>query len=230
MLSLSLKNTTVNETSNELVIKHMGLQEYGPMLQQLKQFTHNRTTQTPDEIWLLQHLPVFTQGQAGKAEHLLNPANIPVVQSDRGGQITYHGPGQLIVYCLIDIQRKNLNTRQFVTLLEDCVIELLALYGIVARGDRDAPGVYIDKAKICSIGLRVRHGRTYHGLSLNVDMDLDPFKRINPCGYAGMQVVQLRDYVPGITLEIVSQQILAILYSKLYSKPFGFRATSICDQ
>jgi len=150
---------------NEIVkVQQFGRQAYIPVWQQLKAFTQNRTTQTIDEIWLLEHESVYTQGQAGKAEHLLNPGNIPVIQSDRGGQITYHGPGQLIIYVLVDIQRKNLNVREFVRYLEQAVIELLATYNITASTKTNAPGVYVADAKIASIGLRVRQGRTYHGL------------------------------------------------------------------
>jgi len=196
----------------ELVtIKYLGQQEYAPVWQQLKFFTHNRSAYTTDELWVLEHAPVFTQGQAGKAEHVLNPGVIPIVQSDRGGQVTYHGPGQLIVYCLTDLQRKHLNVRAFVDILETSVIALLAQYGIVAHADKVAPGVYVNKAKICSLGLRIKHGRAYHGLSLNVAMDLEPFTRINPCGYAGMSVVQVSDFVPGVTVTAVAQKLLPIL-------------------
>ncbi|MCF4010290.1 lipoyl(octanoyl) transferase LipB [Rheinheimera sp. UJ63] len=159
----------------------------------MQQFTDNRHSDTPDEIWLLQHQPVFTQGQAGKEEHLLFPGDIPVVKVDRGGQVTYHGPGQLVVYVLLDIKRRQLGVRNLVTMLEQILIELLQRYQINAAAKADAPGVYVDGAKIASLGLRVRKGCTFHGLALNVDMDLTPFQRINPCGYAGMQMIRSAD-------------------------------------
>jgi len=201
---------------NEIVkVQQFGRQAYIPVWQQLKAFTQNRTTQTIDEIWLLEHESVYTQGQAGKAEHLLNPGNIPVIQSDRGGQITYHGPGQLIIYVLVDIQRKNLNVREFVRYLEQAVIELLATYNITASTKTNAPGVYVADAKIASIGLRVRQGRTYHGLSLNVAMDLEPFSRINPCGFSNMQMAQLSELGGPSSVSIVGSQLLAILTQKI---------------
>ncbi|WP_240776031.1 lipoyl(octanoyl) transferase LipB [Nitrincola schmidtii] len=161
----------------------------------MQAFTNQRDSETPDEIWLLQHQPVFTQGQAGKAQHLLSPGEIPVVQTDRGGQITYHGPGQLVVYLLLDLRRRKLGVRDVVTLMENAVIELLASIGIQASAKPDAPGVYVDGNKIASLGLRVRRGCSFHGLALNVDMDLEPFLRINPCGYAGMQMTQVKHFV-----------------------------------
>lgn len=161
------------------------------MFEAMRTFTQARSSETPDEIWFLEHPPVFTQGQAGKPEHLLLPGDIPVVQSDRGGQVTYHGPGQTVVYFLIDLQRQGYGIRSLVTRLEDAVIETLAGYGIEAAGKRDAPGVYVKGDKIASLGLRVRNARTYHGLSLNVKMDMEPFSRINPCGYQGLRMTQV---------------------------------------
>lgn len=216
MLNLSTRNTIAKLTLGELVhVKHLGLQEYTPIWQQQKQFTQDRSAHTTDEIWCLEHLPVFTQGQAGKPEHLLYQGAIPLVQSDRGGQITYHGPGQLIVYCLVDIQRKNINIREFVSILEESVLALLSLYKIQGTVDKTAPGVYVDHAKICSIGLRVRHGRTYHGLSLNVAMNTDPFTQINPCGYANMQVTQIQNFIANINVTEVVNQLLPILQAKI---------------
>lgn len=176
--------------TEQLVIRQLGLQDYSRIWQAMQQFTDLRDSNTPDEIWLLEHPPVFTQGQAGKAEHLLFPGDIPVVQVDRGGQVTYHGPGQLVAYVLLDIKRRNLGVRQLVSMLENILIELLRRYNINAEARPDAPGVYIAGAKIASLGLRVRKGCTFHGLALNVQMDMEPFSRINPCGYAGMQMVQ----------------------------------------
>lgn len=208
--------STVNKICSENVrIRHMGLQQYEPILQQLKLFTHNRSAHTTDEIWVLEHSPVYTQGQAGKPEHILNPGNIPVVQSDRGGQVTYHGPGQLIVYFLVDLQRKKLTVRNFIDILELSVIDLLTSYNIVAEADKFAPGVYVNQAKICSLGLRVRQGCTYHGLSLNVNMDLEPFSRINPCGFANMQITQISEHRSDIEFDTIMAQLLKILSQRI---------------
>ena len=173
------------------LIKHLGLVDYETTSQAMREMTLARTPETPDELWFLEHPPVFTQGQAGKPEHLLAPGGIPVVQSDRGGQVTYHGPGQLVVYVLLDLERRGYGIRSLVTRLEQAMIECLAGYGIAAAARPDAPGVYVDGRKVGSIGLRVRQGRTYHGLSLNVAMDLAPFDRINPCGYQGLRMTQV---------------------------------------
>lgn len=188
----------------QLIIHRLGTQDYQTVWQQMQDFTDARTAETPDEIWLVQHPSVFTQGQAGKPEHLLNPTAIPVVQSDRGGQITYHGIGQQIMYVLIDIKRhkavgRDLNVRQLVTALEQTVVQTLADYGIQAYPKTDAPGVYVNcggtEKKICSLGLRIRKGCSFHGLALNVNMDLSPFRQINPCGYAGLEMCQLADFI-----------------------------------
>lgn len=173
------------------IIRQLGTRPYAETFEAMREFTQARTPETPDEIWFLEHPPVFTQGQAGKPEHLLLPGDIPVVQSDRGGQVTYHGPGQAVVYFLIDLQRRGYGIRSLVTRLEDAIIATLAGYGIEAVAKRDAPGVYVNGDKIASLGLRVRSARTYHGLSLNVKMDLEPFLRINPCGYQGLKMTQV---------------------------------------
>ena len=179
-----------------LIVRNLGIQDYQHVWHNMQAFTDNRTADTPDEIWLVQHPSVFTQGQAGKPEHLLQRTEIPVVQSDRGGQITYHGLGQQIMYVLIDIKRhENLNVRQLVTALEQSVVKTLADYGIEGYPKPDAPGVYIDGKKICSLGLRIRHGRSFHGLAFNINMDLTPFHQINPCGYAGLEMCQLSDFI-----------------------------------
>jgi lipoyl(octanoyl) transferase len=170
-----------------------GLHPYEPVYRQMREFTLARTGETPDELWFLEHEPVFTQGQAGKAEHVLAPGAIPVVQSDRGGQVTYHGPGQLMGYVLVDLQRLGYGIRSLVTRLEQATVDLLAGYGIDAAARRDAPGVYVGARKICSLGLRVRKGCTYHGLALNVAMDLEPFARINPCGFKGLAMTQIAE-------------------------------------
>lgn len=201
--------------SQILEIVEAGIQEYSSCLKRLRDFTNNRDNETIDQIWLLQHTPVFTQGQAGKAEHILNPGTIPIVQSDRGGQVTYHGPGQLIVYFLIDLPRKKISVRNFIDAILQAVIILLSINGIDGYADPKAPGVYVAGKKICSIGIRVRKGYTYHGISLNVDMDVEPFGRINPCGYANMQISQIGDYVQGISMAAIIEQLIPIIQDKL---------------
>lgn len=176
-----------------IAVKFLGCVPYEPVWRAMQQFTAQRTANTPDEIWLLQHPPTYTQGQAGKPQHLLDPGGIPVIRIDRGGQITYHGPGQLIAYLLLDLRRWHLNVRQLVRLMEQAVIELLAEQGIAAASRSDAPGVYVEGAKIAALGLKIRQGCCYHGLAFNVDMDLAPFAGINPCGYARLPVTQCRD-------------------------------------
>jgi lipoyl(octanoyl) transferase len=176
---------------SHLLLRQLGRQDYAFVWRAMRAFTDSRDSDTPSELWLVEHPPVFTQGQAGRSEHLLNPGDIPVVQSDRGGQVTYHGPGQVVLYVLLDLRRAGLGIRALVSRMEEAVIELLATHGVTATARPDAPGVYVDDAKIASLGLRVRHGRSYHGLALNVDMDLSPFGRINPCGHQGLAVTQL---------------------------------------
>jgi lipoyl(octanoyl) transferase len=181
----------------------------------MQDFTNQRQQDTVDELWFLQHPPVYTLGKNGKAEHVLNPAGIPVINSDRGGQVTYHGPGQVVVYTLLDLKRLNIGVRQLVTILEQAVIDLLADYGVVSSARRDAPGVYVNNAKIAALGLRVRKGCSFHGLALNVDMDLEPFSRINPCGYAGLEVTQLKDLVAGIEVKDVIENLQRTLLKNL---------------
>ena len=191
-----------------LGFRELGQVDYQPTWQAMQRFTDTRNADTPDEIWLLEHPPVFTQGQAGKAEHLLFPGEIPVVQVDRGGQVTYHGPGQLVAYLLLDVRRSGIGVRELVSRIERSLIDTLASYGVTANAKPDAPGVYVDGAKIASLGLRIRNGRSFHGLALNVDMDLQPFQRINPCGYAGMAMTQLADLVAGpVELAEVSRRL-----------------------
>ena len=173
------------------VVKWLGRVEYEPTWRAMQAFTDRRDAATPDEIWFLEHPPVFTLGMNAKREHVLAPGDIPVVQIDRGGQVTYHGPGQLVVYPLIDLRRAQLGVRDFVTALERAVIGYVAQFGITAECRRNAPGVYVEGRKLASVGVRVRRGATYHGLALNVNLDLTPFQRINPCGYAGLEVTQL---------------------------------------
>ncbi len=176
-----------------VVVRHLGRCNYLPVWHAMQEFTAMRTDDAPDELWRVEHPPVYTQGMNGKPEHLLDPGTIPVIQVDRGGQVTYHGPGQAVVYVLVDLRRRGWGVRQLVGYMEQAVIDLLADYGIPAHARRDAPGVYVGNSKIAALGLRVRRGCSYHGLSLNVVMDLEPFQRINPCGYAGMEVTQVSD-------------------------------------
>ena len=191
--------------------------DYAPTLQAMKTLTDARGENTPDELWLLQHPPVFTQGQAGRAEHLLAPGDIPVIQVDRGGQVTYHGPGQWVVYLMVDLRRRGLGVRDLVDMIERSIVALLAEYRIEAAPDPAAPGVYVAGEKIASLGLRVRRGCSYHGLSLNVDMDLEPFRRINPCGHAGLRVTSMATLLPDrlIDMESVGRRLLQIVSDHL---------------
>ncbi len=203
-------------------LRELGLRDYSEVLTEQRAFTDARDAQTADELWFLQHPAVFTQGQAGKPEHLLLPGAIPVVQSDRGGQVTYHGPGQLVVYFLVDLHRRGYGIRSLVTRIEQSMVELLADYGISAYADPAAPGVYVDgaggmpgRAKIGSLGLRVRRGCSYHGLSLNVGMDLQPFSRINPCGYQGLRMTQISELGGPDTVAPVAAALQPILLRQL---------------
>lgn len=204
-------------SSSEVVISNLGCQPYTDVLEKMRLFTDGRDHNTRDEIWLLEHDAVFTQGQAGKAEHLLNPGDIPVVQSDRGGQVTYHGPGQLVVYTLVDLKRKGIGVRAMVTILEKAIIEYLASIDIVANAEKSAPGVYVQGEKIAQLGLRVRRGCCFHGLSLNVCMDLQPFQRINPCGYEGLGVTSIEKFLgaKAVDMKAVSAGLLKELLDGL---------------
>ena len=197
--------------SEALIIKNLGLQDYTTVWQAMQDFTRQRDKNTADELWLLEHPAVYTQGRNGKAEHILQRSDIPLVKVDRGGQVTYHGPGQLIIYTLIDLKRRHLGIRRLVTLIENAIISLLNAHNIQACNNPEAPGVYVDNKKIAALGLRVSRACTTHGLSLNIDMDLSPFNNINPCGYAGLEVTQCKDL--GITdnLHTLSNQLVQIL-------------------
>ena len=203
--------------SQVLGIRELGQLDYERTWLAMQRFTEARKQQpdTQDEVWLVQHPPVFTQGQAGKAEYLLLPGGIPVVKSDRGGQVTYHGPGQLVAYLMLDVRRLGYGVRELVTRMEQCLIDLLASYGVSAAAKADAPGVYVDGAKIASLGLRIRNGCSFHGLALNVDMDLEPFRRINPCGYAGLAMTQLRDHAGPIEFAEVGARLRSQLVKHL---------------
>lgn len=207
---------TINNSQHSK-IKILGVQPYLPVWQAMQQFTQERTAETPDEFWIVQHEPVFTQGQAGKPEHLLDAHDIPVVQTDRGGQITYHGPGQLVIYCLIDLNRLKLNTREFVLKIEHAIINTLKIFTIDSIGNREAPGVYVQNKKIASIGLRVKNGRSYHGLSLNVDNDLTPFSYINPCGIKKLEVTSLQQLGSDKSMIEAEQILLRNLTQELFS-------------
>ena len=211
---------------NKLIVKKLGRQDYEPVWKAMHKFTNERTEEDVDQVWLVEHNPVFTQGQAGKAEHVLNAGDIPVIQSDRGGQVTYHGPGQLVAYFLINIRRKKFGVRDLVTHIENLVINTLKAYNIDSTARPDAPGVYVDGKKICSLGLRIRRGCSFHGLALNVDMDLSPFLRINPCGYQGMEMAQVSQLGGPSELENVEQQLIQELVELLGYDQVDIQATS----
>jgi len=192
-----------------MLVRHLGQVEYERTWREMQSFTDSRSADTPDEVWYLQHAPVFTLGRNGKPEHLLDTGEIPVIQVDRGGQVTYHGPGQLVIYPLLDLTRLQLGVQSLVRILEQTVIDLLAGHGVTATRRNKAPGVYVDDRKIAALGLRVRRGCCFHGLSLNMDMDLAPFSMINPCGYPGMQVTQLADLGVTQPLDTISRQFQA---------------------
>ncbi len=198
-----------------MIIRKLGQQPYEPVWRAMQRYTEQRTRESADELWVVEHPALYTQGLNGKAEHLLRASNIPLVAIDRGGQITYHGPGQLIIYLLFDLKRHGWGVRHLVTTIESSIIELLADYHISAHARADAPGVYVNQAKIAALGLRIRRHCSYHGLSLNVNMDLTPFEHINPCGHAGMQVTQLSEQGVNESLESVADKLLKKLYQTL---------------
>ena len=202
-------------SENTLIVRQLGRQRYMPIWQKMQDFTDTRDENTPDEIWLVEHESVFTQGQAGKDEHLLAPGDIEVIKVDRGGQVTYHGPGQQMMYVLFNLRRLKIGVRELVTWLEECIIESLAEFAIDAYAKADAPGVYVNDSKIASLGLRVRRGCSFHGLALNVNMDLSPFLRINPCGYAGMNMVQTKELNGPQNLEAAGQGLVKHMIKKL---------------
>lgn len=199
----------------DLIVRSLGQQPYMEIWEAMKTFTANRDATTVDELWCLEHPRVFTQGQAGKAEHILLPGDIPVIQVDRGGQVTYHGPGQLVIYLLIDLSRRKLGVRALVDEIERAIVCTLAESEIDAAPRPDAPGVYVKGAKIASLGLRVRRGCSFHGLALNVNMNMEPFTRINPCGYAGMSMCQVSDYQPGVSVYEIERRLVKALINGL---------------
>jgi lipoyl(octanoyl) transferase len=210
--------------SQSLRIRRLGVVDYLPTWEKMKQFVDSRVESTIDEFWLLQHPPVFTLGQAADEGHLLAPGDIQVVQTDRGGQVTYHGPGQLVTYVMLDVKRGRLGPRALVSALESSLVQLLSGYGICAQTRRQAPGVYVSEKKIASLGLRIRRGYSFHGLSLNVDMDLEPFTRINPCGYEGLEVTQLANFGVTDSLDHIGDKLCAIMCNE-----FGFVDTQRID-
>ncbi len=211
--------------AERVCIRSLDLVDYSASWQAMRTFTDTRSDTTPDEIWLLQHAPVFTQGQAGKAEHLLAPGDIPVVQVDRGGQVTYHGPGQLVGYLLVDLRRKHIGARELVSRIETSIVQTLAELDIESAPRADAPGVYVQGRKIASLGLRIRHGCSFHGLALNIDMDLAPFLRINPCGYQGMQMTQVKEFVNAPDFAAISAALAGHLADNLGYTDRQFRTT-----
>ena len=198
-----------------LLVKHLGRVEYEPTWQAMQAFTAARQPETPDELWIVEHPPVYTLGQAGKPEHVLQDVGIPIVKIDRGGQVTYHGPGQVVIYLLLDLARLKIKVRELVTTIEQAVIDFLAAYAITAERRDGAPGVYVGDAKIAALGLKIRNGCSYHGLSLNVDMDLSPFTAINPCGYAGLKVIQTKDLNLPLTPHEAGEQLSQYLLVQL---------------
>ncbi len=197
------------------VVKRLGRVDYEPTFQAMQDFTAGRTAETPDELWIVEHPPVYTLGQAGKPEHILEEVGIPVIRIDRGGQVTYHGPGQVVIYLLLDLQRLKIKVRELVTAIEQGVIDFLAAHGVAAVRRDGAPGVYVGDAKIAALGLKIKNGCSYHGLSLNVDMDLYPFTAINPCGYAGLKVTQTRDLGIPLTAHEAGEQLSQHLLQQL---------------
>ncbi len=197
------------------VIKQLGKQDYEKVWQAMQDFTFTREKQTLDELWVVEHPPVFTLGRNGKESHILNKSDIPIIKVDRGGQVTYHGPGQLVVYFLLDLHRRKLGIRQLVTLIENCLIALLSQYNIEAYSDKKAPGVYVNKQKIAALGLRVSKGCTTHGLSLNIDMDLSPFKDINPCGYENLEVTQCKNLGIDDSLQDLANRLISLIEKSL---------------
>ncbi|MED5377943.1 MAG: lipoyl(octanoyl) transferase LipB [Pseudomonadota bacterium] len=210
-----MNEQSIASDANGVIVRQLGRQPYEPIFEAMKRFTDERDQNTQDEIWLVEHDAVFTQGQAGKAEHILMPGDIPVVQVDRGGQVTYHGPGQQVIYLMLNIKRRKLGVRHLVTAMEEAVVGLLEKYDVTAYPKPDAPGVYVDEKKVCSLGLRIRNGCSFHGLALNVNMDLSPFQRINPCGYAGMEMIDTARLNGPTTLETAGNELTHLLLEAL---------------
>lgn len=209
----------MTSSPKKLIVRELGLQEYNPIWQEMQDFTVNRDESTPDELWCLEHPAIFTMGLNGKNKHLLNVNQIPIINIDRGGQVTYHGPGQLVIYTLIDLARLNIGVKELVNIIEKSITLLLQQYDIKASGKDNAPGVYVDKKKIAALGLRIKKNKSYHGLSLNVDMDLSPFQQINPCGYEGMEVTQIKELTDNSNMQKIKSDLILLLSEQLgYNK------------
>lgn len=214
---------------DKLIIRQAGIQPYCDVINAMQNFTHSRTPDTPDEVWLVQHPAVYTQGQTGKPENLLTQTDIPVIQSNRGGQITYHGPGQQIMYVMINLRRQKISVRRLVSVLEDAVVQSLKEFNIPSYARNDAPGVYVDREKICSLGLRIQKGCSFHGLALNVDMDLTPFKHINPCGYPGLTMTQVKTFAPAVTMAEIQSALVQNFAQILNYQHTEFRRWRMTD-
>jgi lipoyl(octanoyl) transferase len=208
------ENADSGLATDRLWVRQLGLMSYEPVWRAMQRFTDSRSADTPDELWLVQHPPVFTQGQAGKAEHVLAAGDIPVIQVDRGGQVTYHGPGQIVAYPLVDLRRRDIGVKALVCKIEEAILRVLAYYGVQAVRRPGAPGIFVGDAKIASLGLRIRRGRSFHGLAFNIQMDLEPFQRINPCGYAGLEVTDLSHFT-AIEFADVEQHLVEELAEQL---------------
>jgi lipoyl(octanoyl) transferase len=219
-------STPARNLSSSITVRNLGLQEYEPLWRAMQRFTDERTPETGDEIWFTEHPPVFTLGLNASREHVLAAGDIPVVQIDRGGQVTYHGPGMLMIYPLIDLKRLGLGVRDLVSALEQSVVELAASYGIEARAKPEAPGVYVADSKFASVGLRIRRGASYHGMALNVDVNLEPFLRINPCGYAGLEMTDLATLGGDSDLDIVREKLLPHILRNLHLQDADVRVGS----
>lgn len=216
----------MSNKSKNLIVRDLGRQEFHHVWQAMQEFTSSRDESTTDELWCLEHPAVFTMGLNGKDEHLLNVENIPVINIDRGGQVTFHGPGQLVIYTLIDLARLNIGVKYLVTSIEKSIIALLQQYGIKACGQKGAPGVYVEEKKIAALGLRIKRNKSYHGLALNIDMDLSPFQQINPCGYAGMEVTQIKELKNDINIDKVKLDLITLLSEQLGYKKENLHFTS----
>ncbi|MGJ8663391.1 MAG: lipoyl(octanoyl) transferase LipB [Marinicella sp.] len=207
--------TSHSNTTQNIIVKHLGRKDYEPVWRQMQDFTDQRDEHTVDELWLVEHPPVFTQGLAGKAEHVLAAGDIPVIQVDRGGQVTYHGPGQIVAYPMINLRRHGIGVKSLVNGIEQAIIDTVAIYGIQAARKDNAPGVYVDGAKIASLGLRIRKACSFHGLAFNINMDLEPFQRINPCGFSDLKVIQLADLANEVKVATVEQQLITAFCDNL---------------
>jgi len=205
----------MDPVNRPLIVRHLGRREYEPVWREMQAFTDQRDADTADELWLVEHPPVFTQGLAGKAEHVLAAGDIPVIQVDRGGQVTYHGPGQIVAYPLINLRRHGIGVKSLVHGIEQAIIDTVGLYGVTANRLDNAPGVYVKGDKIASLGLRIRKACSFHGLAFNINMDLEPFQRINPCGFSGLKVIQLSQLADQVDIGIVEQQLVTAFCHEL---------------